>query len=214
MENKFKEGEYVIFNKELWAVKCLMFNIGYILTKIDEISNRETFYFVTNEDLLNKYEVENNNPKINWDLIINNLEYVKRLLYTSGVTIKLNNKTNENMENKEFTIDDLKSGMIVETRSEEKYLVIKDCEFYGGDKGIAFVNATGFNKSNSYNKDLTCKKMKSYDIMKVYYDDCINGETHSMKYQPLIWQRKEKQSFTKEQIAERLGLSIDEFDIK
>ena len=130
------------------------------------------------------------------------------------------------MENKEFTIDDLKSGMIVETRSEEKYLVIKDCEFYGGDKGIAFVNATGFNKSNSYNNDLTCKKMKSYnndltckkmksyDIMKVYYDDCVNSNTYSMKYQPLIWQRKEKQSFTKEQIAEKLGLSIDEFDIK
>ena len=128
--------------------------------------------------------------------------------------IEEQNKTNKNMENKEFTIDDLKSGMIIETRSEEKYLVIKDCEFYGGDKGIAFVNATGFNKSNSYNKDLTCKKMKSYDIMKVYYDDCVNGGTYSMKNQPLIWQRKEKQQFTKAQIAEKLGLSIDEFEIK
>ena len=189
MENKFKEGELVKCEGELYKVKSLIFNVGwkkyYHLMKIDKSSNGEINYFIIDEDCLEKYEKENNKPK-----------------------------TNKNMENKEFTIDDLKSGMIIETRSEEKYLVIKDCEFYGGDKGIAFVNATGFNKSNSYNKDLTCKKMKSYDIMKVYYDDCVNGGTYSMKNQPLIWQRKEKQQFTKAQIAEKLGLSIDEFEIK
>ena len=150
MENKFKEGEYVICDGELYAIKSLIFNIGwkkyYHLMKIGKSDNGEINYFVIDEDCLEKYEVKKNKPKMNWDLIINNLEYVKRLLYTSEGTIKLNNKTNKNMENKEFTIDDLKSGMIVETRSEEKYLVIKDCEFYGGDKGIAFVNATGFNK--------------------------------------------------------------------
>ena len=209
MENKFKVGDKVLYKNQLCTIKMRAFSYSIPMYFI-EFNDKSII--VSLETDLEEYK-----PKTSLNSILNGIDYVKLIkdlsysMYINGLNKP---KTNENMENKEFTIDDLKSGMIIETRSEEKYLVIKDCEFYGGDKGIAFVNATGFNKSNSYNKDLTCKKMKSYDIMKVYYDDCVNGGTYSMKNQPLIWQRKEKQQFTKAQIAEKLGLSIDEFEIK
>ena len=209
MENKFKVGDKVLYKNQLCTIKMRAFSYSIPMYFI-EFNDKSII--VSLETDLEEYK-----PKTSLNSILNGIDYVKLIkdlsysMYINGLNKP---KTNKNMENKEFTIDDLKSGMIIETRSEEKYLVIKDCEFYGGDKGIAFVNATGFNKSNSYNKDLTCKKMKSYDIMRVYYDDCVNGNTYSMKNQPLIWQRKEKQLFTKEQIAEKLGLSIDEFDIR
>ena len=68
-------------------------------------------------------------------------------------------------------------------------------------------------KDTSYNL-LSEDGNSSWDIIKIYYDGGINRDTYSMIGQQLIWQRKEKQQFTKEQIAEKLGLSIDEFDIK
>ena len=207
--DRFKVGDKVLYKNQLCTIKMRAFSYSIPMYFI-EFNDKSII--VSLETDLEEYK-----PKTSLNSILKGVDYVKwikDLSYSMDINGLNKPKTNKNMENKEFTIDDLKSGMIVETRSEEKYLVIKDCEFYGGDKGIAFVNATGFNKSNSYNKDLTCKKMKSYDIMKVYYDDCVNGGTYSMKNQPLIWQRKEKQLFTKEQIAEKLGLSIDEFEIK
>ena len=207
--DRFKVGDKVLYKNQLCTIKMRGF---YYSMPVYFIEFNDKSIIVSFETDLEEYK-----PKTSLNSILKGVDYVKwikDLSYSMDINGLNKPKTNKNMENKEFTIDDLKSGMIVETRSEEKYLVIKDCEFYGGCKGIAFVNATGFNKSNSYNKDLTCKKMKSYDIMRVYYDDCVNGNTYSMKNQPLIWQRKEKQLFTKEQIAEKLGLSIDEFDIK
>lgn len=187
MENKFKEGEYVICKGELYAVKSLIFNVGwkkyYHLMKIDKSVNGEINYFVIDEDCLEKYEKENN-------------------------------KTNKNMENKEFTIDDLKSGMVVETRNGEKYLVVTGCEFSLYPKGIAFLNKGSFLDSSCYSKNLKCNEGNAWDIMKIYYDGYVDSNTYSMEGQRLIWQRKEKQQFTKEQIAEKLGLSIDEFEIK
>ena len=151
MENKFKVGDKVLYKNQLCTIKMRAFSYSIPMYFI-EFNDKSII--VSLETDLEEYK-----PKTSLNSILNGIDYVKLIkdlsysMYINGLNKP---KTNENMENKEFTIDDLKSGMIIETRSEEKYLVIKDCEFYGGDKGIAFINATGFNKSNSYNKDLTC----------------------------------------------------------
>lgn len=87
---------------------------------------------------------------------------------------------------------ELKTGMRVETREGETYLVIKDIDSRRyGHQDVAFVNGS-FLEGTSFNEDLTHKRDNDYDIVKVFncYKETdtqlINGIL-DLKIKYLIW---------------------------
>lgn len=98
---------------------------------------------------------------------------------------------------KPFTMDMLKTGMRVETREGELYLVLKDCDTMYGDGHIVFANfdQNGFLCEEDYNNDLLEQSgMEEYDIVKVYAIDkekIVFGTVLDPNKKYLIWERSE-----------------------
>ena len=83
-------------------------------------------------------------------------------------------------EEKVFTKDDLKDGMIVETREGKRYLAFKKNAI--GD--------TTWLQLESYEKDFTCYNHR-LDIMKVFESNNYGSFESILKYPgKLIWERK------------------------
>lgn len=116
-------------------------------------------------------------------------------------------KIEENM----FTKDDLKTGMIVEYKSGEKRLVIRD--------GIDILTSgdDGWTSLDNYNETLeSCSGTTT--IVKVYegYTTDKAGTVDSKLNYPgdLIWERPAKVELTLEQIAEKFNIPVDSLRIK
>lgn len=97
---------------------------------------------------------------------------------------------------------ELRSGMVVETRSGEKYLVIIN------ENGIRFMNLNGesFFDECDMNNDMTFDNIHDLDLMKVFapeyiLDDC-NHPTR------LIWERKIAKEMTVADIEKTLGYPV------
>lgn len=104
---------------------------------------------------------------------------------------------------------DLKTGMVVETRNGEKYLVMlgPDCE---GRELINF--GYGFMPLSRYANNLMIKTGdEEFDIMKVYSVEgsiCwLLRDKKRMNFE-LIWQRKEIKEMTVKEIEKELGYKI------
>ena len=104
---------------------------------------------------------------------------------------------------------DLKTGMVVETRNGEKYLVMlePDC---GGRELINF--SRGYMSLSSYNDELMLEKSyEELDIMKVYSVGIsiswLLSDKKSMKFK-LIWERNEPKEMTIAEIEKELGYKI------
>lgn len=98
-----------------------------------------------------------------------------------------------------FTKADLRDGMVVEQRNEERYLVI----------GNRVLNLRGFNKLSQYENNLTeSENGEEYDIVKVFKvkNDCV----YSLKtifadsVLELIWERTESKKMTTEEMRQKL----------
>lgn len=77
---------------------------------------------------------------------------------------------------------DLKTGMVVELRNEDKYLVVND----------SILNLDGWDKMSNYEDDLTSRAFDSLDILKVY--ETSGGSFKNMFLNSnltLIWEREE-----------------------
>ena len=77
---------------------------------------------------------------------------------------------------------DLKTGMVVELRNEDKYLVVND----------SILNLDGWDKMSNYENDLTSRAFDSLDILKVY--ETSGGSFKNMFLNSnltLIWEREE-----------------------
>ena len=77
---------------------------------------------------------------------------------------------------------DLKTGMVVELRNEDKYLVMND----------SILNLDGWDKMSNYENDLTSRAFDSLDILKVY--ETSGGSFKNMFLNSnltLIWEREE-----------------------
>ncbi len=129
----------------------------------------------------------------------------------SGVDIDFDNSTLEKYyafstdmvrhiveQQEDFTIDMLETGMRVETREGELYLVLKDCNTVYGDSHIVFANFNqdGFLCEEDYTIDLFEQSdMPEFDIMKVYAIDKKNvvfGTVLDPNKKHLIWERLEE----------------------
>lgn len=117
-----------------------------------------------------------------------------------------------------FTKKDLKTGMVVKTKNNTMFLVV-------GDK---LISTTGFGLLNEYKDDLTINDQpdpdiqSGFDIIEVYDD--INGwgfgfsralsYIEEKKYGKLIWKRKEIKEVTMQEIADKLGIPVENLRIK
>lgn len=111
------------------------------------------------------------------------------------------------VDNKTFTKDMLKDGMVVKLRNKELYYVL-------GDKLIGKYGFNVINKSN-YHYDLIKRvgNDKDYDVMSVYTIDdssyklsCFLDE----QYLTLVWKRKEENplELTMEDIESKYGCKV------
>lgn len=83
---------------------------------------------------------------------------------------------------------DLKTGMVVELRNEDKYLVMND----------SILNLDGWDKMSNYENDLTSRAFDSLDILKVY--ETSGGSFKNMFLNSnltLIWKREENTTIDK-----------------
>lgn len=105
---------------------------------------------------------------------------------------------------------DLKTGMVVEIRNGEKYLVMlnPDCK----DKELINFKG-GYMPLSNYNNELMLKKFnKGFDIVKVYSVGSsiywLLSDKERMEFK-LIWKREEEtKEMTVEQIEKELGYKI------
>lgn len=105
---------------------------------------------------------------------------------------------------------DLKTGMVVETRNGEKYLVMlePDC------KDMELINFKGgYMPLYYYNNELifTEQSVQGFDVVKVYsvgWTICdLLSDKECMEFK-LIWERNEPKEMTIEEIEEELGYKI------
>ena len=100
-------------------------------------------------------------------------------------------KKEKKVEKKEFTINDLETGMVVHTRSEGNLMVF-------GDRMIA---QDGFVDRVDYNEDFKSRYFSTFDIMKVTgldpdagtFEEVLKGKG------PVIWERKEEKEISEEE---------------
>ena len=98
-----------------------------------------------------------------------------------------------------FTKKDLKSGMWVELRNGDRYMVIEDCDtmFYGKQRFCLITN-DGYLTSDEYTDCLTCSdsEQNEFDICAVYSTsgDVINGNTYTGEDMNVIWERETEEA--------------------
>lgn len=113
-----------------------------------------------------------------------------------------------NME-KTFTKSDLKSGMVVRTRDNHLWLVVDDL----------LIADTGYMNLSSYTENLS-HRIPQYDIMQAYRKaPCWgigfkSGLSNTAIKENLIWERKEPKEYTMQEIADKLGIPVEELRIK
>jgi len=114
----------------------------------------------------------------------------RTFIYTKNIYkyITLIQNKEEDNKMKEFTKSDLKSGMVVEMRSDDKYLVVGD---------ILVHEISGFTDLEDYENNLLVRGIpyEGYDIMKVYeiqnYEICRFKDKCAISYSNPIWERNE-----------------------
>lgn len=112
---------------------------------------------------------------------------------------------------KNFTKSDLKSGMIIQLNNGKYYLFVE---------GI-LIGEGGQLDINDYKEDLSLSDFfhkEYFDIKKVYYKKYhswgmgFNGSL--IQDLTLIWERKKCVEYTMQEIADKLGIPVEQLRIK
>lgn len=114
-------------------------------------------------------------------------------------------------EMKKFTKSDLKPGMVVEYKDGNRRLVTC-CK-----KGIFFMGDLykTVDSINELTEDLKCS-YTNHSIDKVYiikWEVTLDGLFNTNNLE-LIWERKEPKEYTMQEIADKLGIPVEELRIK
>lgn len=106
-----------------------------------------------------------------------------------------------------MTLDDLKTGMIVETRNGDSYIVMRDFiddgDVLGGLSDSDNITNTWTSLDN-YNKDMKHNLLPEIDIMSVYASYSYNID----KPKKLLWKREEYKEITMREIEEMFGCKV------
>lgn len=93
------------------------------------------------------------------------------------------------------------TGCTVELRNKERYMVVRDCNTKKyGHQDFCLIKENGFLMGSNYNEDLYVYDIEhpdpchEFDIMKIYANTNINGNTYSMEVSEveLAWERYER----------------------
>lgn len=109
----------------------------------------------------------------------------------------------------DFTKSDLKTGMVVESRNGDKYLVVRGdfhTECYSEQK-IMFIASNSFMPGSDYNSSLKIiDEKKDYDIVKVYKPDIysLEGTLENCNDSNLIWEREPEVDWSKVPIEPKI----------
>jgi hypothetical protein len=127
---------------------------------------------------------------------------------------------------KQFTLDDLKTGMLVVDRDGNEYIVFKNCPFnyYGVYVDNMIVNGQDRTWMDlaDYHDNLLCNSdieegfedNRNLDIMEVYelpHPYCIQDMEYRKEDRKLLWKREERKvkQLTLEEISELLGYEVE-----
>ena len=104
-------------------------------------------------------------------------------------------------------LDDLKTGMIVETRNGDSYIVMRD--FLGAVSILTGISdnkarASKWIKMSIYTQDLNCSGIPSVDIVSVYSSYPCEIDTKI----GLLWKREEYKEVTMSEIEEKFGCKV------
>lgn len=111
---------------------------------------------------------------------------------------------------KEITKSDLKTGMVVECRNGDKYMVLLDTP-----TSDILVCGDGWVRLQHYEDDLHVVGIEKFDIVAVYSPD--EGWQMIYEYwdtQKCIWRRSEVKEVTLSEIAEKFGVAVEDIRIK
>lgn len=118
-----------------------------------------------------------------------------------------------------MTLNDLKTGMVVRTRNNGWYLVMRNTSELG-DCMLNLITKQTYMMLCQYNDDMLCKSVKEYDIMVVYdLDDASdlfsvtsaspsNLEITVCTSSSVVYDREERKHMTIEEIEAELGYKI------
>ena len=111
-------------------------------------------------------------------------------------------------ESKEImTLKDLRSGMVVETRDGDRYLVLVDGEDIHMMCGDGALHMGQWEVQQLYHDDLTRKNgFNDHDVMKVYSRVQSFYKVNATKN--LLWEREKAKKMTLEEIEKALGYPV------
>lgn len=135
-----------------------------------------------------------------WNDVIKNKNFDR--YFEKYPKIEIDIETNQ----KQFTKEDLQSGMVVEIRRGNKYLVVGDL----------LINNIGFIRINNYNENLISIYSNEWDIMKIYdkSEKWGNGFNDGIVHENTIWERNELITMSIKEIEIKLNLQPGTLRIK
>lgn len=135
------------------------------------------------------------------ELVTNVEEFLERAAKLKGFTYK-----RKDIMEKEFGMNKLEVGMIVEYKSGERRLVLSD------SKGNLFLSGIYGFKQTIFN---FINKLEIYKVYKIrsnsvtLHDLLVNG-----KGLELIWEKSKEVELTMQEIADKFGISVKQLKIK
>ena len=157
---------------------------------------------------------------LNDELIGFRSERNNKLIYYSGINLYIGEKYkilywSDYMKKKTFTKSDLQTGMNVEMRDGDRYLVLLNaCKGICGRNNYTNLLISAKDKSqknlDSYKEDLTAAVTSDYDIVKIYKPKYFfqMQTLNEIEECDIIWQRDEPIEMTLDEVCEALGKNI------
>lgn len=143
-----------------------------------------------------------------WATVENNRIFTDNVEEFLERAAKLKGFTYKRKDMKEFTKDNLKSGMVVITRNKMEALVVNDLLLFH----------SGFEPLSNYTDDLVISEegCEEYDIVKVYAQSntWAGGTNKSFPREELLWEREEVKEYTMQEIADKLGIPVEQLRIR
>lgn len=100
---------------------------------------------------------------------------------------------------------DLKTGMVVECRSGDKFMYLKT-----EDSCEAFIAQECYLVTDNFTDDLKSMSFEKYDIMKIYQADrAYQPSEDCWNRMQLVWERQEPRKMTLAEIEKELGYPVE-----
>lgn len=191
------------YNSQLWEyIKPYLKEWGYKILDFTDIRRYRLIVINFNDDLGDVYNISFDNLRdYNRELVTNIEEFLEKAAKLKGFTYK-----RKDIMEKEFDVNKLEVGMIVEYKSGAKRIVLPD------SKGNLFLSGIYGFKQTIFN---FINKLEIYKVYKIrsnsvtLHDLLVNG-----KGLELIWEKPIEVELTMQEIADKFGIPVEQLKIK